>query len=210
MSIIESNHTGETKQLLADEVFHHIGQRIVDGVLEPGDRIRDVVVAEELRVSRTPVREALQRLERLGLVTMYPSRYTEVTHVTPELVEQTLEFAGYQAGISARMGVPWLDPGERISASLLVEEMFDSLDDPQATLKTRGAVFSFLSARSRNQRHAAVVRESAVAVARNLRDWLVPEEDRARMRQVYVDLREAVLRGDGDDAESLVRTMHYV
>ena len=95
----------ESKQLLAEEVFQHIGAQIVDGVLEPGHRIRDVDVAEELHVSRTPVREALQRLERLGLVTMYPSRYTEVTAVTPETVEQTLEFAGYQAGMAARMGV---------------------------------------------------------------------------------------------------------
>jgi DNA-binding GntR family transcriptional regulator len=210
MSVIDSDRVGGAKQLLADDVFHRIGQRIVDGVLEAGDRIRDVAVAEELRVSRTPVREALQRLERLGLVAMHPSRFTEVTHVTPEIVDQTREFAGYQAGISARMGVPWLEPDERITAGLLVEDMFASLDAPRRTADTRAAVFGFLSARSRNARHIAVVRESAVAVSRNLRDWHVPDSDRARMRQVYVDFREAVLRGDGDDAERHARTMHYV
>ncbi|WP_214443673.1 GntR family transcriptional regulator, partial [Mycobacterium tuberculosis] len=92
MGHIESKSIGESKQLLADEVFHHIARLITEGEFAEGDRIRDVDVADELHVSRTPVREALQRLERLGLVTMYPSRYTEVTTVTPQVVSESLEF----------------------------------------------------------------------------------------------------------------------
>lgn len=207
---IETNNVGESKQLLADEVFHHIGQQIIDGVLEPGHRIRDVTVADELHVSRTPVREALQRLERLGLVTMYPSRYTEVTMVTPEIVRETLEFAGYQAGVSARLGVPRLTASEREYLAGLVEQMYTSLDDGPVTSERRWAVFSYLSNRSQNSQHAGLVTDSSIALFRNLRGWVVPAEDRTRMRQVYADFRDAVLRGDGDDAERHARAMHYV
>ncbi|MDN3442765.1 GntR family transcriptional regulator [Microbacterium sp. APC 3901] len=200
----------ESKQLLAEEVFQHIGAQIVDGVLEPGYRIRDVDVAEELHVSRTPVREALQRLERLGLVTMYPSRYTEVTAVTPETVEQTLEFAGYQAGIAARMGIARMSQEERESLAELVEEMYTALDDDVHISNTRWAVFSFLSARSRNLQHQVLINDASMALFRNLRGWSVPENDRERMLLVYRNFHDAVLRGDADEAERQARLMHYV
>lgn len=210
MVSIETKNVGDSKQLLADEVFHHIGQKIIDGVLAPGHRIRDTNVADELHVSRTPVREALQRLERLGLVTMYPSRYTEVTQVTPELVRETLELAGYQAGVTARLAVPRLSDEERAHLADLVEDMCDTLDDDVLTSESRWAVFSYLSERGNNSQHAAIVSDSSIAVFRNLRGWRVPVDDRARMRQVYVDFRDAVMQGDGDAAERLVRAMHYV
>jgi DNA-binding GntR family transcriptional regulator len=210
MVSIETKNVGDSKQLLADEVFHHIGQKIINGVLAPGHRIRDTNVADELHVSRTPVREALQRLERLGLVTMYPSRYTEVTQVTPELVRETLELAGYQAGVTARLAVPRLSDEERAHLADLVEDMYDTIDDDVLTSESRWAVFSYLSERGNNSQHAAIVSDSSIAVFRNLRGWRVPVDDRARMRQIYVDFRDAVMQGDGDAAERLVRAMHYV
>lgn len=199
----------ESKQLLAEEVFQHIGAQIVDGVLEPGHRIRDVDVAEELHVSRTPVREALQRLERLGLVMMYPSRYTEVTTVTEEVVEQTREFAGYQAGISARMSLERMSEEDRQALAVLVEDLRSATDDVRAS-DARWAIFSFLGDGSGNMQHQLLINDASMALVRNLRGWRVPEHDRDRMQGVYGSLREAVLRGDADEAEHLVRSMYYV
>lgn len=199
----------ESKQLLAEEVFQHIGAQIVDGVLEPGHRIRDVDVAEELHVSRTPVREALQRLERLGLVMMYPSRYTEVTAVTEEVVEQTREFAGYQAGISARMSLERMSGEDRQALAVLIEDLRSAEDDLRAS-DARWAVFSFLSDSSGNMQHQLLINDASMALVRNLRGWRVPEHDRDRMQGVYGSLREVVLRGDADEAERLTRSMYYV
>lgn len=210
MGSVGSKSVGENKQLLAEEVFQHIGWKIIEGNLAPGQRIRDLDVAEQLHVSRTPVREALQRLERLGMVMMYPSRYTEVTEVTPATVEQSLEFAGYQAGITARLAVPRLDLPQREHAAGLVEQMYGSLDDSELTMNTRWAVFSYLGRRSDNAQHCVLMEETSLALLRNLRQWMVPTDDRERMLQVYADFREAILRGDGDEAERLTRIMHYV
>ncbi|MFJ4174991.1 GntR family transcriptional regulator [Microbacterium sp. NPDC089696] len=200
----------ESKQLLAEEVFRHIGGQIVTGELEPGHRIRDVDVAEELHVSRTPVREALQRLERLGLVVMYPSRYTEVTSVTPEVVEQTLEFAGYQAGMAARMGVARMTLHERESAALLVEELYESPHDDLRTFDIRWTVFTFLSDHSRNVQHQILLRDASMALARNLRQWSIPASGRETMQRIYRGFHDAILRGDADDAERLARAMYGV
>ena len=54
--------------ILSDEIYARIGAAIADGTFPPGHRLRDVELAQQLGVSRTPVREALQRLERFGLV----------------------------------------------------------------------------------------------------------------------------------------------
>jgi len=202
--------TRGSKQLLAEEVFQHIGTQIIEGVLQPGHRIRDIEVAAELHVSRTPVREALQRLERLGLVIMYPSRYTEVTEVTPETVQQTLEFAGYLAGAGARMGVARMSRPDREHLADLIGEMHTALDDGEELSRTRWAVFSFLTEHSRNLQHQTMTNAASMALFRNLRGWIVPEDDRERMVQVYRDFREAVLRADADAAEQLARQMHYV
>ncbi|MDF2558864.1 MAG: hypothetical protein K0R99_310 [Microbacterium sp.] len=210
MSTIGSTSVGESKQLLAEEVFHHLGRQIIEGGLEAGERIRDVDVAEELHVSRTPVREALQRLERLGMVTMYPSRYTEVTEVTSETIAQSLEFAGYQAGIAARLAVPRISEAQRDHVVRLVAAMHASLDDTATTSDARWAVFSYLGDRSGNAQHRTLMEDASMVLFRNLRDWVVPVADRARMRDVYIAFAGAVRNGDGDEAERLVRTMYFL
>jgi DNA-binding GntR family transcriptional regulator len=52
---------------------------ILDGTLEPGEQLKDAEIAEWLGLSRTPIREALARLEEYGLVETAPNRYTRVT-----------------------------------------------------------------------------------------------------------------------------------
>lgn len=200
----------DIKQPLADEVFLYIGRQIIDGVMPARHRIRDVEVAEELHVSRTPVREALQRLERHGLVVMYPSRYTEVTAITPEIIAQYREFAGYQAGIAARMGVARIPESQRLHLAELVDEMRAALDHEERVIESRWAVFAFLASHSGNTALSALLEDTTVALYRNLRDWRVPIRDRTRMRGVYDDFREAALSGDADAAERLARIMYYV
>ena len=62
------------KKPLREDVHSLLQERIVKGDLLPGNRLQDVLLAAELGVSRTPVREALLRLEREGLVESDPNR----------------------------------------------------------------------------------------------------------------------------------------
>jgi DNA-binding GntR family transcriptional regulator len=64
-------------------VFEEVLQAIHEGRLLPGERISDTALAAEFHVSRTPVREALQRLREIGVVEASASRFTRVAVVSP-------------------------------------------------------------------------------------------------------------------------------
>jgi DNA-binding GntR family transcriptional regulator len=69
-----SNHFNPLKQVTqrGDQVYGVLLEQIVKGVLEPGSRLIMDDLSQQLKVSNTPVREALSRLESKGLVTKYP------------------------------------------------------------------------------------------------------------------------------------------
>ena len=64
---------------LREVVSETLRQAIQDGVLKPGERLMEIPLAEELGVSRTPIREAIRKLELEGFVVMVPRRGTYVS-----------------------------------------------------------------------------------------------------------------------------------
>ena len=75
---IPSSQTPVSRALLRDDVYRRVRDAIVDGTLAPGEQLRDQELAVWLGVSRTPVREALLRLQQAGLVASLPGRSTTV------------------------------------------------------------------------------------------------------------------------------------
>lgn len=72
------------RKLLRDEAYDRISSAIVRGEFKPGEKLTDTVIAQWLGISRTPVREALARLERSGLVRTVPGRITIVSSIDPK------------------------------------------------------------------------------------------------------------------------------
>lgn len=81
---------GVNSSLVVSTVFDKILEAINLGQLEPGERLNDLELATEFGVSRTPVREALQRLREIGLVEVSASRFTRIAIVSPEETEEAL------------------------------------------------------------------------------------------------------------------------
>lgn len=77
-----------TRPLLRDEAYDRIRRAIVDGSLAPGTPLRDGDLAEQLGLSKAPVREALRRLADDGLVDSKPQSYTRVSEVmSPDVLD---------------------------------------------------------------------------------------------------------------------------
>lgn len=76
---------------LRDVVFNTLRQAILKGELEPGERLMEIQLAERLGVSRTPIREAIRKLELEGLVLMIPRKGAEVAHISETSLREVLE-----------------------------------------------------------------------------------------------------------------------
>lgn len=76
---------------LRDVVFHTLRRAILKGELKPGERLMEIQLASQLGVSRTPVREAIRKLELEGLVLMIPRKGAEVAEITEKNLRDVLE-----------------------------------------------------------------------------------------------------------------------
>ena len=76
---------------LRDVVFNTLRQAILRGELKPGERLMEIQLANKLGVSRTPIREAIRKLELEGLVLMIPRKGAEVAEITEKNMRDVLE-----------------------------------------------------------------------------------------------------------------------
>ena len=70
---------------LRDVVFETLRQAILRGELKPGERLMEIRLANKLGVSRTPIREAIRKLELEGLVLMVPRKGAEVADISEKV-----------------------------------------------------------------------------------------------------------------------------
>lgn len=76
---------------LRDVVFNTLRQAILRGELQPGERLLEIHLANKLGVSRTPIREAIRKLELEGLVLMIPRKGAVVAEITEKSLRDVLE-----------------------------------------------------------------------------------------------------------------------
>ncbi|MFB7891915.1 GntR family transcriptional regulator [Microbacterium sp. NPDC056044] len=197
-----------SRAVLGDEVYAHLGEAILDGRLAPGERLRDQELAEWLGVSRTPVREALQRLERAGLVEVSPHRYTRVSH--PNQQNDTIELVAYNMGLAVRMASARADAD---SLELALERLDDVIaasrdNEPAALAVVSHAFFSVVTRASGNFALQQFVREYEFAIRRDMVGWQPFIECPIGRTAAYEEFRDAFRARDADRAETLLRSIH--
>lgn len=82
-----------TRNNLSDQIFERISSRIIRNELKPGEIIYETQISKDLGVSRSPVRDALHKLEQIRLVDKTPKGNYQVTELTPELIASLYDTA---------------------------------------------------------------------------------------------------------------------
>lgn len=88
---------------LRDVIFNTIREAIITGELKPGERLMEVQLAEKMGVSRTPVREAIRKLELEGLVEMIPRKGAHVAEVSVKDIMDVLEVRASMDGLATSL-----------------------------------------------------------------------------------------------------------
>lgn len=196
--------------VLGDEVYSRLGEAILDGTLAPGERLRDRELAERLGVSRTPVREALQRLERTGLVEVAPNRYTRVTTPNDKIQSDVYELVVLLMGNAVRIAVA------RCTDEVLDDAVNDAdamiaasrEDDHAALARASQAFFAKITRATGNVAMRRFMLEAEIAIRRTLPGWHPFIECPIGRTAAYESFRDAVIERDGDRAESVLRMIH--
>ncbi len=102
---------------LREIVYEQLKMQILRGKIVPGTRMMEVELAEEMGVSRTPVREAIRKLEKEGLVTIEPRRGAYASDISVKDMLDTLEVREDLEGLAAALAA------ERMNAEQIQELM---------------------------------------------------------------------------------------
>jgi DNA-binding GntR family transcriptional regulator len=191
---------------LADQAYATLLDAIVSGDLPPGHRLRDQELAGQLGVSRTPVREALRRLEDEGLVESGRNSYTRVAPVRADRIADAFPVVAALHGLATRLGVPALTPDD-------IAEM-ERHDAERTAALRRGDVVAAIAADDRI--HDVLVRASGNHEIRRLLERVMPHirrldlihftqlANQADFDDGHAEIREACRRGDAWAAAQLV------
>ena len=109
---------------LRDVVFQTLRQAILRGELKPGERLIGSAPCKKLGVSRTPIREAIRKLELEGLVLMIPRRGAEVAEITEKSMRDVLEVRRALEVLAVSLSCDRIS-GEQIEALKEAAEEFD-------------------------------------------------------------------------------------
>ena len=113
---------------LRDIVFESLKQAIIKGQLKPGERLMEVQLAEKLGVSRTPVREAIRKLELEGLLIMVPRKGAYVSDVSIKDIIDVLEVRASLEGLAAFLAAERMTDKELIVLKEKAKEFIDALE----------------------------------------------------------------------------------
>ncbi len=94
--------SGLNRSSLSERVFEEIEESILNGELAPGDSLPEIKLSEELGVSRTPVREAIGKLELEGLVKTIPNRGTVAVGISEKDIDDIYTIRMYVEGLAAK------------------------------------------------------------------------------------------------------------
>lgn len=107
----------------AETAYRHIRAAIVTGALEPGETLKETVLARDIGVSRTPVREALSRLGQEGLVEMERYRKARVATFSVEDAAEIFRLRAILEGHGAARAAPRISPDQIAELERIEDEM---------------------------------------------------------------------------------------
>lgn len=188
---------------MVDDAYRRLRQRILSNDLPPGFTAFEEKLAQDLGMSRTPVREALIRLENEGLVEVVPRRGMRVTAVTARDMREINEvLACLEVQAAERLARRRPGPNEMAQLDAVIREMDEALEaDDMAAWSDADYRFHCLIIELCGNRHLAETAQLFLDKAHRSRLLTLPY----RSRPVYSNVNhaavvEAIRRGDPDTA----------
>jgi DNA-binding GntR family transcriptional regulator len=190
---------------LADQAYDALRGAIAEGRLKPGDRVRELALADELGISRTPIREAMQRLAGDGLLQLDSRNGAKVTELSLDAIRELYDLREILEGSAARFAARNATANDRLRLDAILAKEAEHAGDPTALAKLNKLFHQTLCQAAHNR-----YLSSAVATFSTTLLLLGPttlaahhraDESQAEHRAIVA----AVNAGDAARAESLMQ-----
>lgn len=144
---------------LRELVCENIRQAIIDGTFSPGERLMEIQLADEMGVSRTPVREAIRKLELESFVVMIPRRGTYVADISIKDITEIYEIRTCLDTLAAGLAAERITDEELEALNRLLVEIGQHIADNnmEKIVEADTAFHDILYQASRNERLRSII-----------------------------------------------------
>ena len=192
------------------EVYEFLKESITKGGLKPGQKLNEIDLGNHLGISRTPIREALMRLEHEGLVTMDPGKGAVVSAISKVDLGEIYPIVASLEGLAARIAAANMEPADTRKLKKLNDQMIKAAraGDAPAFMKLNSEFHQTFLDKCTNQRLSILVSSYKDTIYR-FRIFSLNMPDRMHHSiEEHKRIIEAFERKDGEQAEQLLR--HHV
>ncbi|MBC8445342.1 MAG: GntR family transcriptional regulator [Rhodospirillaceae bacterium] len=198
---------------LTDKAYRELEERIVTLRLRPGEVLSETALSEQLKIGRTPIREALQRLAREGLVVILPRKGILVSEINPGKQLLVLEVRRELDSLMARAGSVRATEEER-QAFLEIAAGMDqaALDNDEVEFLRFDNAYNELVATAAHNEYA--IRAIGLMNSLSRRFWYVHYKETADLphcARLHAAVARCIAEGDTEGAaEASDRLIDYV
>lgn len=149
----------DSYQPLREVVCETLRDAVRRGVLQPGERLMEIQLAEDLGVSRTPVREAIRKLEMEGYVIMMPRRGTYVADLSIRDINEVFEIRTSLESLASGLAAERINEDELEKLQRLLVEIgaYIKSEDMESIVRTDTEFHDLLYQASRNTRLVGII-----------------------------------------------------
>lgn len=192
---------------LRDVVFNTLRQAILTGELKPGERLMEIHLANKLGVSRTPIREAIRKLELEGLVTMIPRRGAVVAEITEKSLKDVLEVRRTLDALSVELASDRISENElnELRMACLKFEEAVKTKDARIIAKADVALHDIIVKATGNQRLIQLLNNLSEQMYRYRFEYIKDESGHATLIEEHRIIYESILKKDKDTAAATAK-----
>ena len=196
---------------LRDVVFNTLRHAIITGEFAPGERLMEITLANRLGVSRTPVREAIRKLELEGLVTMIPRKGAQVAKITEKNLRDVIEIRCVLEEFAASLACERITDEEKDEMKALHRQFVQSakthdiLDIVKKDEQFHDAIFKA----TKNDRLITIINNLREQFYRYRMEYVKDINTRTSLIQEHEALKNAIFNHDVENAKHLIK-MHLL
>ena len=197
----------QERKSLGEHVFDSLKQAIIRGNMTPGEWLVESHIADSLGISRTPVREAIHKLEREGLIERQPRGGFTVLGLTRDDIEETFGIRAVLEGYAARLAAIKHHENELAPLDKKIEEFEKCLQKKELSSLTRinTEFHELLYALSKSPKLVHMINGLTDQIYR-FRQIILKETKMARIsNEDHKKMLEFIRKRDADGVETLVR-----